>query len=106
MLVTKVTLTKENLLTFIKVSSRDKRAVHEVFLYCSLIVLDLVGITSVSLLDLPLLESLGDVMLQIDPKYFFQSGSTDNSAMTKRCCELLCSPVIPLQLTAYHTLTR
>jgi hypothetical protein len=26
--------------------------------------------------------------------------------MMQRCCELLCSSVIPLQLTAYHILTR
>jgi hypothetical protein len=71
-----------------------------------MIVLGLVRINSVSLLDLPLLESLGDVILKIDPKYFLLSGSTDNNAMIKWCCELLHSPVIPLQLTAYHTLTR
>lgn len=65
---------------------------------------------SPSLLDLPLLESLGDVMLRIDPDYFFPSGCTiDNSAldaMMQCCCELLHSSVIPLQLTAYHILTR
>jgi hypothetical protein len=70
----------------------------------------MVETSSVSLLDLPLLESLGEVMLRIDPNHFIPSGSTSNNAaldvMLQRCCELLCSSVIPLQLTAYHILTR
>jgi hypothetical protein len=70
----------------------------------------MVETNSMSLLDLPLVESLGDMMLQIDPDYFFPSGSTiDNSALDailQCCCELLHSSVIPLQLTAYHVLTR
>lgn len=65
---------------------------------------------SVSLLDLPLLESLGEVMLQIDPDYFLKSGSTSNYAaldtLMQYCFELLHSSLIPLQLTAYHMLTR
>jgi len=91
--------------TFIKVSSWDKRAAHEVFWYCHLLVTGLVQDNSVSLLDVPFLESLGDVILQIDPKYFFPSDSTDNSVIN-HLCELLHSPIISLQLTAYHTLTR
>jgi hypothetical protein len=70
----------------------------------------MVETNSVSLLDLPLMESLGDMMLQIDPDYFLPSSSTtDDSAldaMMQCCCELLHSSVIPLQLTAYHILTR
>lgn len=92
--------------TFIKVSSWDKRAVHEVFWYCRLLVTGLVQDNSVSLLDVPFLESLGDVILRIDPKYFFPSDSTDYNSVIKCFCELLHSPVISLQLTAYHTLTR
>jgi hypothetical protein len=70
----------------------------------------MVEANSLSLLDLPLLESMGDMMLRIDPDYFSPSGPTiDNSAcdsMIQCCCELLQSSVIPLQLTAYHILTR
>lgn len=70
----------------------------------------MVETNSLSLLDLPLLESVGDMMLRIDPDYFFPSDSTiGNSALDaimQCCCELLHSSVIPLQLTAYHILTR
>lgn len=92
--------------TFIKVSSWDKKAIHKVFWYCCLLVTGSVQDSSVSLLDVPFLESLGDMILQIDPKHFFPSDSTDYNSVIKCFCELLHSPIIPLQLTAYHTLTR